>query len=59
MINILGASNAISEAIAVMDSGCSYEELRTSTVKLISALSYLVGCIEGMQGDSDDETGSD
>ena len=59
MIDTLGASNAISEAITAIGNGCSYEELRMKTIKLISTVSYLAGCIEGIQGEADDETGSD
>lgn len=55
MIDTLGASNAISEAITAIGNGCSYEELRKRTILLISTVSYLVGCIEGIQGDSDDD----
>ena len=59
-IDTSGANNAISEAIkAVCDDAYIYEDLRMSTIKLISATSYLVGCLEGMQGESDDNTGSD
>ncbi len=56
-IDTLGASNAISEAITAIGNG-SYEELKMSTIMLISTVSYLVGCIEGMQGEPDDSTGS-
>ena len=58
-IDTSGANKAISEAITAIDNGCSYEELKTSTIRLISALSYLIGCVEGMQGEEDDETGCD
>ena len=54
-INTSGANKAIYEALTAIDNCCSYEELRTRTIKLISALSYLVGWIEGMQGEADDE----
>ena len=55
-IDTLSAGNIISEAITAIDNCCSYDELKTSTIRLISALSYLVGYIEGMQGDTDDES---
>lgn len=54
-IDTLSAGNIISEAITAIDNCCSYDELKTSTIRLISATSYLIGCIEGIQGDSDDE----
>lgn len=54
-IDTSGANKAISEAIKAIGNAYVYEDLRLCTVKLISATSYLVGCIEGMQGDSDDE----
>lgn len=54
-IDTSGANKAISEAIEAIGNDYRYEDLRMSTVKMISATSYLVGCIEGMQGDSGDE----
>lgn len=54
-INTLGANKAIYDAITAINDSCTYGELRTNTIKLISALSYLVGCVEGIQGEADDE----
>ena len=54
-IDTSGANKAISEAIKAICDAYVYEDLRLCTVKLISVTSYLVGCVEGMQGDSDDE----
>lgn len=53
-INTSGADKAISEAITAIDNGCSYEELKTRAIMLISALSYYVGFIEGVRGEADD-----
>ena len=58
-IDTSGANKAISDAIKAVGDAYIYEDLRMSTIKLISATSYLVGCIEGMQGEADEETGSD
>ena len=58
-IDTSGANKALSEAIKAVGNDYRYEDLRMSTINLISKTSYLVGYIEGMQGDSDDETGSD
>ena len=54
-IDTSNANKAIAEAINAVGDAYIYEELRKSTTKLISATSYLVGCIEGMQGEVDDE----
>lgn len=54
-IDTSAVNKAISEAIKAVGNAYRYEDLRMSTISLISATSYLVGCIEGMQGDTDDE----
>lgn len=55
-IDTSGANKAISGAIKAIGDAYVYEDLRLITVNLIAVTSYLVGCIEGMQGDSDDES---
>ncbi len=59
MINISTINTAITAAIKAVGEGYTYEDLRLNTVNLIAAASYLVGCVEWMRGEADDETGSD
>ena len=55
-IDTSGANKVISEAIIAVGECYTYEDLRLITVNLIAVTSHLVGCIEGMQGDTDDES---
>ena len=50
------ANKAISEAIKEVGECYTCEDLRLITVNLIAVTSYLVGCVEGMQGEADDES---